>query len=38
MAKFKPKNFDELEKIYGVGSAKLKKFGKPFLKLIEVNE
>ena len=38
MAKFKPKKFDELEKIYGVGSAKLKKFGKPFLKLIEVNE
>ena len=38
MAKFKPKNFDELEKIYGVGTAKLKKFGKPFLKLIEVNE
>jgi len=37
MAKFKPKNEDDFEKIYGVGKVKLKKFGKPFLKLIEVN-
>ncbi len=35
MTKYKPKNLDELEKIYGVGQAKLKKFGKYFLRLIE---
>ena len=37
MAKYKPKDLDELEKIYGVGKAKLKKFGKQFLKLIVEN-
>ena len=35
MAKYKPKNVDEFEKIYGVGKAKLKKFSKEFIKLIE---
>ena len=35
MAEFKPKNIDDLEKIYGVGKAKSKKFGKYFLKIIE---
>ena len=35
MAKFKPKNEDDLEKIYGVGKAKLKKFGKYFLDIIQ---
>ena len=37
MAKFKPQNFNDLEKIYGVGKAKLKKFGKNFLNLIDKN-
>ena len=37
MIKYKPKNFDELEKIYGVGKAKLKKFGEYFIKIIEDN-
>ena len=37
MAKCKPRNLDELEKIYGVGKAKLKKFGKQFIKIIEDN-
>jgi len=37
MAKYKPKNLSELEKIYGVGKAKLKKFGNQFVKLIEEN-
>jgi len=27
MAKVKPKNIDDLEKIYGAGKAKSKKFG-----------
>ena len=35
MAKFKPKNKDDLEKIYGVGKAKLKKFGEYFLDVIQ---
>ena len=35
MVKFKPKNKDDLEKIYGVGKAKLKKFGDYFLKVIQ---
>ena len=37
MTKYKPANLQELEKIYGVGKAKLKKFGKKFIKLIEEN-
>jgi len=35
MAKFKPKNIDDLEQIYGVGKVKSKKFGKYFLKVIQ---
>jgi superfamily II DNA helicase RecQ len=35
MAKFKPKNIDDLEKIYGVGKAKSKKFSEYFLKVIQ---
>ena len=38
MAKYKPTNFDELEKIFGVGKAKLKKFGKHFIDTIISNE
>ena len=34
MAKAKPASLDELEKIYGVGKAKLEKFGKDFLEVI----
>ncbi len=34
MAKTKPASLDELEKIYGVGKAKLEKFGKDFLEVI----
>ena len=34
MAKYKPTNFKELEKIFGVGKAKLKKFGKYFISVI----
>ena len=34
MANTKPKNIEDLEKIYGVGKAKLKKFGDIFLKAI----
>ena len=34
MAKLKPETLDELEKIYGVGKAKLEKFGKDFLNII----
>ena len=34
MAKTKPASLDELEKIYGVGKAKLEKFGKNFLEII----
>jgi hypothetical protein len=30
MAKFKPKNIDDLEKIYGAVKAKSKKFGEYF--------
>ena len=37
MTKFKPENFNDLEKIYGVGKSKLKKFGKFFIKLIKDN-
>ena len=37
MAKYKPQNLAELEKIYGVGKAKLKKFGNQFIKSIEEN-
>ena len=37
MAKYKPKNLDDLEKIYGVGKAKLKKFGEDFINLINKN-
>ena len=35
MANFKPNNKDDLEKIYGVGKAKLKKFGEYFLNVIQ---
>jgi|ETNmetMinimDraft_9_1059917.scaffolds.fasta_scaffold526483_2 superfamily II DNA helicase RecQ len=35
MAKFKPKNIDDLEIIYGAGKAKSKKFGEYFLKVIQ---
>ena len=35
MTKFKPKNIDDLEKIYGVGKAKSKKFSEYFLKVIQ---
>ena len=34
MAKLKPKTIEDLEKIYGVGKAKSKKFGNIFLKKI----
>ena len=37
MAKYKPTNLQDLEKIYGVGKAKLKKFGKQFIKIINEN-
>ena len=37
MAKHRPQNLDDLEKIYGVGKAKLKKFGKQFITLIDQN-
>ena len=37
MAKFKPTNSEELEKIFGVGKAKLKKFGKQFITAINTN-
>ena len=35
MSIYRPKDLAELEKIYGVGKAKLKKFGNFFLRLIE---
>ena len=35
MAKFKPANSEELEKIFGVGKAKLKKFGKQCISRIK---
>ncbi len=34
MVKLKPKNFEELAKISGVGEAKIKKYGKVFLELM----
>ena len=34
MTKVKPRDLDALEQIYGVGKAKLKKFGKQFIELI----
>ena len=34
MAKSKPETIEDLEKIYGVGKAKSKKFGNIFLKKI----
>ena len=37
MAKYKPTNSEELEKIFGVGKAKLKKFGKQFITAINTN-
>ena len=37
MAKYKPTNYEELEKIFGVGKAKLKKFGKNFINVINDN-
>jgi len=37
MTKYKPMNEEELEKIFGVGKAKLKKFGKPFIAAINNN-
>ena len=37
MAKFKPTNSEELEKIFGVGKAKSKKFGKQFINAINTN-
>ena len=37
MAKFKPTNSKELEKIFGVGKAKLKKFGKQFITAINTS-
>ena len=37
MAKYKPTNSEELEKIFGVGKAKLKKFGKQFIIAINSN-
>ena len=36
MAKLKPKTLDELEEIYGVGKAKLEKFGEDFLNIISM--
>jgi ATP-dependent DNA helicase RecQ len=37
MAKYKPTNSEELEKIFGVGKAKLKKFGKQFITAINTD-
>ena len=37
MAKYKPTSSEELEKIFGVGKAKLKKFGKNFINVISSN-
>lgn len=37
MIKYKPNNLNDLEKIYGVGNAKLKKFGENFIQLIKDN-
>ena len=37
MAKYKPTSSEELEKIFGVGKAKLKKFGKNFINVISGN-
>ena len=37
MTKTKPKNIQDLEKIYGIGKAKSKKFGEYFLELIKNN-
>ena len=37
MAKYKPTNSEELEKIFGVGKAKLKKFGKQFINAINTS-
>ena len=37
MAKYKPTNSEELEKIFGVGKAKLKKFGKQFITAINTS-
>ena len=37
MTKYRPQNLADLEKIYGVGKAKLRKFGKHFLTLIDKN-
>ena len=37
MAKYKPTNSEELEKIFGVGKAKSKKFGKKFITAINSN-
>ena len=37
MTNYKPKNLNELEKIYGVGKSKLNKFGKYLLELIHDN-
>ena len=37
MAKYKPTSSEELEKIFGVGKAKLKKFGKQFLTAINTD-
>ena len=37
MAKYKPTSSEELEKIFGVGKAKLKKFGKNFINIISSN-
>ncbi len=34
MAKQKPQNFDEMMEIGGIGEAKLKRYGKPFLDVI----
>ena len=38
MAKFKPTNSEELEKIFGVGKARLKKFGKDFINVISSDQ
>ena len=37
MTKYKPTNSEELEKIFGVGKAKLKKFRKNFINVISSN-
>ena len=37
MTKYKPTNDEELKKIFGVGKAKLKKFGKHFIAAINNN-